>query len=211
MGNRVQTRLKVSQKHHAVLWPHKKLSHKQREFFAKPQRYTSKVSNFGQQLKAYQTLRMLYGSMTKSQLKTTYAQARASQGRPGDMLLSLLERRLDMVLYRASFATSVYEARQLVAHNHVLLNGVYTKNASTLLKSGDVLSCDSTVHTKILEKMVEKQTLHQDEQALKEWPQMNEHLEINYANGTCVLLYAPQYVDFPCQVRVDRVLQALES
>ena len=81
MGTRIYARLKAMRKHHAVLWPHKRLSPKQTMALSKPQRQGTRVSNHAYQLRAYQTLRILYGYMSKKHLQAVYAKAKATQGR----------------------------------------------------------------------------------------------------------------------------------
>lgn len=211
MGTRIYARLKAMRKHHAVLWPHKKLSPKQTMALSKPQRQGTRVSNHAYQLRAYQTLRILYGYMSKKHLQAVYAKAKATQGRPGDTLIGLLERRLEMVVYRAMFAQSLKEARQLINHGHITVNGTKAARASTILQPGDVVSCTQAYASKVFETLVRKDLMQKAEDATAEWPQVHEHLEINYAHASCVLLYTPQCVDFPCQIHMDRVLQALDS
>jgi small subunit ribosomal protein S4 len=73
------------------------------------------------------------------QFRRTFAQAERQPGITGENLLVLLERRLDNVIYRLGFADSRAQARQLVLHGHITLNGRRTNTASCLVKEGDVI------------------------------------------------------------------------
>ena len=94
------------------------------------QRRKGKVSDFGIQLRAKQKLKGYYGDVTEKQFKRTYTEAARMKGDTGQNLIGLLERRLDMVVYRAKFAPTIWAARQLVSHGHIRVNGVKCNIAS---------------------------------------------------------------------------------
>lgn len=98
-----------------------------------------KVSEYGTQLRAKQTARRYYGVMENQMLKY-FDMAERMPGKTGENLLSILERRLDNVVYRLGFAASRKEARQLVRHGHYTLNGKKANIPSILVKVGDVVS-----------------------------------------------------------------------
>ncbi len=104
------------------------------------QRRKSKVSDFGIQLRAKQKLKGYYGDVTEKQFKRTYAEASRIKGDTGQNLIGLLEQRLDMVVYRAKFAPTVWSARQIVNHGHIRVNGVKCNIASRRVMPGDVVS-----------------------------------------------------------------------
>jgi small subunit ribosomal protein S4 len=103
------------------------------------QRRKSKVSDFGIQLRAKQKLKGYYGDVTEKQFRKVYAEAVRLKGDTSQNLIGLLERRLGMVIYRAKFAPTVFAARQIVNHGHVLVNGRKCNIASALVKPGDVI------------------------------------------------------------------------
>ena len=82
------------------------------------------------QLRAKQKLKGYYGDITEKQFKRTYTEASAMKGDASQNLIGLLERRLDMVVYRAKFTPTIWAARQLVSHGHVRVNGVKCNIAS---------------------------------------------------------------------------------
>lgn len=97
-----------------------------------------KVKDYGRQLREKQKAKRIYGLLEK-QFKNYYAEAERQTGVSGDNLIVRLERRLDNVAYRLGFANSRAQARQLVRHNHFLVNGKRVNIPSYLVKVGDVI------------------------------------------------------------------------
>lgn len=104
-----------------------------------PNARRGKPSEYSRQLTEKQKLRFLYG-LREKQFKTTFLRARAKGGGTGDNLISLLERRLDNLVYRAGFATTRAQARQLVAHGHFCVDGRKTDIPSYRLRPGQEVS-----------------------------------------------------------------------
>jgi len=98
-----------------------------------------RISDRGLQLRKKQKARYAYGMMER-QFRRLFVQAERQSGITGDNLLVLLERRLDNVVYRLGFADSRAQARQLVQHGHILLNGRKTDIPSCLVKEDDTIS-----------------------------------------------------------------------
>jgi len=98
-----------------------------------------KVSDFALQLREKQKARRIYGVLER-QMQNTFEAAAEVKGATGETLLQNLERRLDNTVYRAGFAKSRSQARQLVAHGHITVNGKTTRTPSYQVKSGDTLS-----------------------------------------------------------------------
>ena len=98
----------------------------------------SKPSGYSLQLREKQKVRRLYGLLEK-QFSNLMKEANRSSGQSGQVLLQLLERRLDNAVYRAGFATSRRGARQLVGHGHFMLNGKRVDIPSIRMKEGDEL------------------------------------------------------------------------
>jgi small subunit ribosomal protein S4 len=99
-------------------------------------RFRRRVSDYGQQLREKQRLRRFYGVLER-QFRRYYRLAERTRGQTGANLLSILERRLDNVVYRLGFADSRAQARQLVSHGHFDLNGRKTNIPSALVGVGD--------------------------------------------------------------------------
>ncbi len=97
-----------------------------------------RLSDYGIQLREKQKIRRLYGVL-EHQFRKYYKMAARQKGATGSNLMTLLERRLDNVVYRMGFASTRAEARQLVSHKSILVNDVVVNIASYLVKPGDVV------------------------------------------------------------------------
>jgi small subunit ribosomal protein S4 len=98
-----------------------------------------KETNYGIQLREKQKARQIYGLLER-QFRHAFAKASESKGVTGEVLLQMLERRLDNVLYRLNLALSRSQGRQLVRHRHVAVNGRIVDIPSFLVKPGDVVT-----------------------------------------------------------------------
>ena len=104
-----------------------------------PKTRQKKQSEYAVQLREKQKLKRSYGLLEK-QFKLTFEKALRMAGKTGENLFALLERRLDSVVYRLRFATSRSQARQVVLHGHVLVNGKRVDVPSFIVKPGDTIS-----------------------------------------------------------------------
>ncbi|KAF7599204.1 MAG: 30S ribosomal protein S4 [Candidatus Dactylopiibacterium carminicum] len=102
------------------------------------QKSGQRLSGYGQQLREKQKIRRIYGVL-EGQFRRVYAEADRRKGQTGENLLQLLEGRLDTVAYRMGFGGSRAEARQVVRHNCVLVNGQRVNIPSYTLRPGDVV------------------------------------------------------------------------
>ncbi len=98
-----------------------------------------KVSEYGVRLVEKQKARFMYGVLER-QFRNTFDRARRMPGETGENLFSLLERRLDNVIYRMGMATTRAQARQLVNHGHVTVNGIKTDIPSFTVKVGELIA-----------------------------------------------------------------------
>ena len=98
-----------------------------------------KLTDYGLHLREKQKVKTYYGVLEK-QFRKYFATAERGQGDTGKILMSLLERRLDNVVYRLSFATSRSQARQFVAHGHLLVNGRRVDIPSYQVRVGDIIT-----------------------------------------------------------------------
>ena len=102
-------------------------------------RADKKLSNYGQQLLEKQRLRAYYGVMEKQFIKY-FRMAKKSQDQTGHALVKILESRLDNLVYRMGFASSIRQARQMVVHGHFLVNGKKINIPSYLCEVGDTIT-----------------------------------------------------------------------
>lgn len=98
-----------------------------------------RVSEYCTQLREKQKLKRIYGILEK-QFRMYYEEAARGKGNTGSLLVTLLERRLDNVIYRSGLASSRNQARQLVNHGHFQLNGKRADIPSIIVKEGDVIT-----------------------------------------------------------------------
>jgi len=98
-----------------------------------------KPSDYGIQLQAKQKLKGYYGNINERQFRNIYKKAAMQKGDTGENLIGLLERRLDAVVYRARFSTTIFSARQLINHGHVKVNGKKVNIASYMVTEEDTI------------------------------------------------------------------------
>ena len=101
-------------------------------------RSNRKMSEYGLQLREKQKAKFIYGVLEKP-FRNYYAKAKQMEGMTGENLMTILESRLDNVMFRMGFARTRKEARQIVDHKHVLVNGKQVNIPSYLVKAGDVI------------------------------------------------------------------------
>ena len=116
-----------------------------------------KTSEYGRQLEEKQKVKRMYG-MRERQFRKFFAEAARGHEAAGDKLLRLLEQRLDNVVYRLKFAASRIQARQIVVHGHVTVNGRKVSSPSYLISIGDEVALAERIRnrTSFIEAVVEK-------------------------------------------------------
>ena len=142
MSKRQNSKYKIDRRLGENIWGRPKSPVNRREYGPGQhgQRRKGKLSDYGVQLRAKQKLKGYYGDITEKQFKRAYQEADRMKGDTSQNLIGLLERRLDMVVYRAKFAPTIFAARQIVSHGHIRVNGVKCNIASRLIQPGDVVS-----------------------------------------------------------------------
>ena len=158
-----------------------------------------KVSEYGLQLREKQKTKRMYGLLEK-QFRKTYHTAAKMKGQTGDNLLSLLERRLDNTVYRLGLGASRAQARQLVNHGHITVNGSVVDIPSYTIQAGDVIAVKESKKNKTYFKSLsETKKLN-----LPKWLEYNEEkmegkvialpekddLEVTIAENMIVELYS---------------------
>ena len=152
-----------------------------------------KPSDFGVQLAAKQKLKKYYGDITEKQFLKIYQAASRKRGDTSQILIELLERRLDAVVFRLKFAPTVFSARQLVNHGHVLVNGKVVNKKSYQVNDGDEISLQQSSQN--IPMII--QTLSSNERDVPEYLQ----LEISKCLGKFVR--GPQLTDVPYPVQME--------
>ena len=157
------------------------------------QRRKNKLSDFGTQLRAKQKLKGYYGDLTEKQFRRIYAEAERLKGDTGEMLIGLLERRLDAVVYRAKFVPTIWAARQFVNHGHVTVNGKRVNIASYRVREGDVIEVKQS--SKQLAIVLEAVSL-----AERDVP---DYLEVDNSKLTATFTRTPGLSDVPYPVVME--------
>ena len=142
MSKRLSTKYKIDRRMGENIWGRPKSPVNRREYGPGQhgQGRKGKLSDFGIQLRAKQKLKGYYGNISEKQFRKIYDTASRMKGDTGENLIGLLERRLDMIVYRAKFVPTVFAARQFVNHGHVQVNGKKVDIPSYRCKEGDVIS-----------------------------------------------------------------------
>lgn len=148
-----------------------------------------KLTNYGMQLREKQKLKRYYG-VSERQFERFYEEAERMKGITGENLLQLLERRLDNVVYRLGFAASRSQARQLVSHGHLEVNGKKVDIPSFLVKPGDVIS----VREKSRSMELIKNNLEVSRN-VPDWLELNK----DAFEGRVVSLPRREHIDLPIQ------------
>lgn len=156
-----------------------------------------RMTDYGVQLREKQKLRRIYGILER-QFHNYYVEASRIRGSTGENLLKLLESRLDNVVYRSGFGSTRAEARQLVSHKSILVNGKVVNIASYLVKSNDVIA--------IREKS-KKQTRIQDSINLAKQKGMPGWISLDETKMEAVFKSVPERSDLSADINESLVVE----
>ena len=146
-----------------------------------------KTSDYGTQLEAKQKLKFYYGNMNERQFRNVFRKALKKKGNTTENFIGFLERRLDMVIYRAKFATTVFSARQLINHGHIKVNGKKVNISSCLVSEKDTIE----LKDKSKELIVIAGALVSKEREIPDYIQMDEK------NKIAKLIRIPKFSEVP--------------
>ena len=146
-----------------------------------------KTSDYGTQLEAKQKLKFYYGNMNERQFRNVFRKALKKKGNTTENFIGFLERRLDMVIYRAKFATTVFSARQLINHGHIKVNGKKVNISSCLVSEKDTIE----LKDKSKELIVIAGALVNKEREIPDYIQMDEK------NKIAKLIRIPKFSEVP--------------
>jgi len=141
MSKRLQAKHKLDRRMGENIWGRPKSPVNRREYGPGQhgQRRKGKLSDFGVQLRAKQKLKGYYANISEKQFRKIYAEAVRLRGDTGAILIGLLERRLDALIYRAKLVPTVFSARQFVSHGHVKVNGKRVTIPSFRVRVGETV------------------------------------------------------------------------
>jgi len=152
-----------------------------------------KKSDFGMQLEERQKLKAVYGMISQKQLVNTYRKALLRKGNTAQLFLEMLECRLDNLVYRLRFASSIFAAQQLVSHGHIQVNGKKVDRRSFLVLPG------MTVSIKPASRQMKAITMAQ-EYTTREIP---SYLELESEKHSGRLVSAPQMDQVPLPLPIN--------
>jgi len=141
MSKRISAKKKISRKLGGSIWgqandPFHKRNYRPGQHGTAPR---TRNSDFGIQLRAKQRMKFSYGNISEKQFHNIFVQASKMKGDVSENFVSLLELRLDCVIYRANFVPTIFAARQFVNHKHITVNGQIVNIPSYRLKIGDIV------------------------------------------------------------------------
>lgn len=156
-------------------------------------------SDYAKQHRAKQTLKGYYGNVGEKKFHKYYDEANNMKGNAAQNMIGLLERRLDAVVYRAKLAPTVFSARQLVSHGHVMVNDKRVKISSYRVNPGDVI----TVSEKAKQMPLVVLSLESAERAFTDYVKMDS------ADFTATYVRVPAFEDvpYPVQMQPDLVVE----
>ncbi|MCX7760932.1 MAG: 30S ribosomal protein S4 [Hydrogenothermaceae bacterium] len=157
-----------------------------------------KLSDYGVRLQEKQKLKYLYGGLREGQFKRYFEEASKTAGNTGVVLLQLLERRLDNVVYRLGFAKTRRQARQLVNHGHFTVNGKKVNIPSYRVDKGDIIEVvESSKNLFIFKENLESR----DPRSVPKW------LELDRDNMRGKVVEIPEEIELEIPVKVQYVIE----
>ncbi|HRN77706.1 MAG TPA: 30S ribosomal protein S4 [Candidatus Dependentiae bacterium] len=161
----------------------------------------TKLSEYGKQLYEKQRLKHMYGLRERQFRRFFQIALKAFEGTPGDNLLNMLERRLDNVVYRLKMAISRAQARQIIVHGHVLVNGKKVSSPSYLVSVNDTIALDNAVEKKeaFLDQVVDKR--------MKMGIKVPEWLELNKQERKGIVLRDPVRADIQVPIEEHLIVE----
>ncbi len=195
MTKRANAKYKIDRRMGENIWGRPKSPVNKREYGPGQhgQRRKGKMSDFGTQLKAKQKLKGYYANMSERQFRKVYDEAVRLTGDSSENLIGLLERRLDMVVYRAKFVPTIFAARQFVSHGHVKVNGRRVTIASIRLRAGDTIELSEKA--KGMATVLEAVQL-----AERDTP---DYIEVDHKGMTARMVRIPALSDVPYPVQMQ--------
>lgn len=157
-----------------------------------------KLSDYALQLREKQKVKRIYGLLER-QFRNYYKKASTRKGNTGETLLQLLEQRLDNVIYRMGFAVTRPQARQIVSHRGVLVNGKIVNLPSYQVKAGDQIALTERAQKQL--RIQEAATMSQDMDLVPSW------IEVDAKKFTGVFKAVPERSDLPSDINEALIVE----
>ena len=153
----------------------------------------ARPSDYGIQLQAKQKLKSYYGNMNERQFRNCYRKAIKKKGDTVENLIGLLEKRLDIIVYRAKFALTVFSSRQLINHGHIKVNGKKVNIPGYLLKEEDTIEL----------KEKSKQLATVDVSLASKERDVPEYLQLDEKQKKIKFVRTPKFAEVPYPVLME--------
>ena len=195
MTKRLKSKHKVDRRLKSNLWGRPKSPFNSRAYppGQHGQNKRGKPTDFGIQLQAKQKLKAYYGNINERQFRNIYRKALAKRGDTTENLIALLESRLDTVIYRAKFATTVFSARQIINHGHIRVNKKRVNISSYLVKDSDLIE--------VREKS--KKLAFIDNSLQSKERDVPEYIQLDNDKKTAKLVRIPKFSEVPYPVIME--------
>ncbi|MBQ4874568.1 MAG: 30S ribosomal protein S4 [Rickettsiaceae bacterium H1] len=200
MTNIKRRKYKISRSIMAPLWGHKKDPVHKKNY--RPGQHGRSLfrsmSEFGKQILAKQSFKRYY-EIREKQFKRIFNLAHKKKGNTGDLFIGLLETRLCSVVYNSCLAPTIFTAKQLVSHKHVLVNGKAVNRSSYTLKVGDIV----TLHDSVKNIPPVLQAIESQERKAP------DYLQVNVEKREIKLVKMPTFseVPYPAKMRPEMVIE----
>lgn len=194
MPGRLRAKYKSNRRFGVNLWGRPKSPYNQREYGpGQHGQRRRKPSDYGVQLAAKQRLRFYYGNIRERQFRNIFKEAARRGGDTGENLIALLEQRLDAVVYRAKFCPTVFSARQLINHGHIMVNGKRVNIPSYRLRPGDEVALKPASQT--MDLVIE--ALGSGEREIP------GHIQVDIKKFAATFMHNPKLEDVPYPARME--------
>ena len=195
MTKRIKSKHKVDRRLKSNLWGRPKSPFNSRAYppGQHGQNKKGKPTDFGIQLQAKQKLKSYYGNINERQFRNIYRKALAKRGDTTENLIALLESRLDTVIYRAKFATTVFSARQMINHGHIKVNKKRVNISSYLVKDTDLIE--------VRDKSKKLTFIDNDLQSKER--DVPEYIQLDNEKKTAKLVRVPKFSEVPYPVIME--------
>jgi len=194
MSKRLTSKYKIDRRLGVNLWGRPKSPINRREYGpGQHGQRRRKPSDFGVQLAAKQKLKGYYGEMSEKQFRRIYEEATRRKGDTSENLIGLLESRLLAAVYRLKFAPTVFSARQIINHGHVIVNGRMVTIPSYHLREGDVIEVKEKSRQMIL---IQEATVSPERD-------VPDYFEMDPSGMKATFIRVPKLADVPFPVQME--------
>ena len=195
MTKRLTSKHKVDRRLKVNLWGRPKSPFNSRNYSPGQHgnKRSARPSDYGIQLQAKQKLKSYYGNMNERQFRNCYRKAIKKKGDTVENLIGLLEKRLDIIVYRAKFALTVFSSRQLINHGHIKVNGKKVNMPGYQLKEEDTIEL----------KEKSKQLMSVEVSLASKERDIPEYLELDEKQKKIKFVRTPKFAEVPYPVLME--------